>query len=77
MTVVRVLGTEVAVWAIKERGKPESRAGISHRVRKAAEQGRQAMDFIKKRSNGTCDLDVVIVGCGPAGLSAGLAVVWQ
>ncbi len=38
VTVVRVLGTEVAVWAIKERGKPESRAGISHRVRKAAEQ---------------------------------------
>lgn len=44
-------------------------------IRKAAEQGRQAMDFIKKRSNGTCDLDVVIVGCGPAGLSAGLAAM--
>ena len=44
-------------------------------IRKAAEQGRQAMDFIKKRSNGQCDLDVVIVGCGPAGLSAGLAAM--
>jgi thioredoxin reductase (NADPH) len=44
-------------------------------IRKAAEQGRQAMDFIKKRSNGKCDLDVVIVGCGPAGLSAGLAAM--
>lgn len=44
-------------------------------IRKAAEQGRQAMDFIKKRSNGQCDFDVVIVGCGPAGLSAGLAAM--
>jgi thioredoxin reductase (NADPH) len=44
-------------------------------IRKAAEQGRQAMDFIKKRSNGKSDLDVVIVGCGPAGLSAGLAAL--
>ncbi|MDZ4295660.1 MAG: NAD(P)-binding domain-containing protein [Hydrogenophaga sp.] len=44
-------------------------------IRKAAEQGRQAMDFIKKRSNGKGDLDVVIVGCGPAGLSAGLAAM--
>lgn len=44
-------------------------------IRKAAEQGRQAMDFIKKRSDGKGDLDVVIVGCGPAGLSAGLAAM--
>ncbi len=38
VTVVRVLGTEVAVWAVRERGTPASRAGISRRVRKAAEQ---------------------------------------
>ncbi len=38
ITVVRVLGTEVAVWAVRERGKPSSRAGISRRVRVAAEQ---------------------------------------
>lgn len=44
-------------------------------IRKAAEQGRQAMDFIKKRSTGKHELDVVIVGCGPAGLSAGLAAM--
>lgn len=44
-------------------------------IRKAAEQGRQAMDFIKKRSDGKGDLDVMIVGCGPAGLSAGLAAM--
>ena len=44
-------------------------------IRKAAEQGRQAMDFIKKRSNGKSELDVMIVGCGPAGLSAGLAAM--
>ncbi len=44
-------------------------------IRKAAEQGRQAMDFVKKRCNGKGDLDVVIVGCGPAGLSAGLAAM--
>ena len=41
-------------------------------VRKAAEQGRQAMESIHKRSTGKGDLDVLIVGCGPAGLSAGL-----
>ncbi len=44
-------------------------------IRKAAEQGRQAMDAIKKRTGGTPDFDVVIVGCGPAGLSAGLSAI--
>ncbi len=38
ITVVRVLGTEVAIWAVLERGKPTSRAGISLRIRKAAEK---------------------------------------
>jgi thioredoxin reductase (NADPH) len=44
-------------------------------IRKAAEQGRQAMDSVKKRSAGKGDFDVVIVGCGPAGLSAGLSAI--
>jgi thioredoxin reductase/Pyruvate/2-oxoacid:ferredoxin oxidoreductase delta subunit len=48
-------------------------------IRKACEQGRQAIETIRKRSSGKSggsgDLDVVIVGCGPAGLSAGLAAI--
>ena len=44
-------------------------------IRKAAEQGRQAMDVISKRTGGTFDYDVVIVGCGPAGFSAGLSAI--
>lgn len=48
-------------------------------VRKAAEQGRQAMDAIHRRLGSGATpagvLDVLIVGCGPAGLSAGLAAL--
>jgi thioredoxin reductase (NADPH) len=45
-------------------------------IRKAAEQGRQAMNSIKARTaSGQADLDVVIVGGGPAGISAGLAAI--
>jgi thioredoxin reductase (NADPH) len=44
-------------------------------IRKAAEQGRQAMEAIRHRADGSEDLDVLIVGCGPAGLSAGLAAI--
>lgn len=45
-------------------------------IRKAAEQGRQAVDSIRKRSNGgQHDYDLVIVGCGPAGFSAGLSAI--
>jgi thioredoxin reductase (NADPH) len=44
-------------------------------IRKAAEQGRQAIEVIRKRSRGSHEFDVVIVGCGPAGLSAGLSAI--
>lgn len=44
-------------------------------IRKAAEQGRQAMEFVRKRKSGAADFDVLIVGCGPAGLSAGLSSI--
>ncbi len=38
LTVLRVLGTAVVLWAFKERGTPDSRAGISRRLRVAAEK---------------------------------------
>ncbi len=44
-------------------------------IRKATEQGRQAIEAIRKRKRGNADYDVVIVGCGPAGLAAGLAAM--
>lgn len=46
-------------------------------IRKTAEQGRQAMAAIQKRSSGghKAPLDVVIVGAGPAGISAGLSAI--
>ena len=46
-------------------------------VRKAAEQGRQAMNAIKDtlKGEGDTDFDVVIVGAGPAGIAAGLAAI--
>jgi thioredoxin reductase len=45
-------------------------------IRKAAEQGRQAMDSIKSRkTTGSADYDVIIVGSGPAGISAGLSAI--
>jgi thioredoxin reductase/NAD-dependent dihydropyrimidine dehydrogenase PreA subunit len=45
-------------------------------IRKAAEQGRQAVDSIRARKGvGRADLDLVIVGAGPAGISAGLSAI--
>ncbi|HJV68102.1 MAG TPA: NAD(P)-binding domain-containing protein [Ideonella sp.] len=49
-------------------------------IRKAAEQGRQAMEAIAVRGQAKApgddsELDVVIVGAGPAGLSAGLSAI--
>ena len=44
-------------------------------IRKAAEQGRQAMEALRKRADGSFDYDVFIAGCGPAGLSAGLSAI--
>jgi thioredoxin reductase (NADPH) len=42
-------------------------------IRKAAEQGRQAVETIARRERGPEPLDLVIVGAGPAGLAASLA----
>ncbi|MDP2007084.1 MAG: NAD(P)-binding domain-containing protein [Rubrivivax sp.] len=47
-------------------------------IRKAAEQGRQAVESIRRRPGtgaGAAELDVMIVGAGPAGISAGLNAV--
>jgi thioredoxin reductase/ferredoxin len=44
-------------------------------IRKAAEQGKQAIESIRKRRAKGEELDVVIVGAGPAGLSATLAAM--
>lgn len=45
-------------------------------IRKAAEQGRQAIENLRARKGGgDFEHDVVIVGCGPAGLSAGLSAM--
>jgi thioredoxin reductase/ferredoxin len=46
-------------------------------IRKASEQGLQAMRSIAKRPKSSAPLDVVIVGAGPAGLAAGLAAIEQ
>ena len=42
-------------------------------IRKAAEQGKQAIDSILEKKNQGNAYDVVIIGAGPAGLSASLA----
>lgn len=45
-------------------------------VRKACMQGREAIQSIRKRGNAShAEYDVFIVGCGPAGLSAGLSSI--
>jgi thioredoxin reductase (NADPH) len=44
-------------------------------IRKSAEQGRQAMETIRKLERGDNELHVVIVGAGPAGIAAGLGAL--
>ena len=44
-------------------------------IRKAAEQGTQAIESIAKRRGGNFPLDVVIVGAGPAGIAASLGAL--
>ena len=44
-------------------------------IRKAVEQGRQAIESIRKRKGGNTALDVVIVGAGPAGIAASLGAL--
>jgi thioredoxin reductase (NADPH) len=46
-------------------------------IRKASEQGLQAMQSIARRPKTSAPLDVVIVGAGPAGLAGGLAAIGQ
>jgi thioredoxin reductase/NAD-dependent dihydropyrimidine dehydrogenase PreA subunit len=44
-------------------------------IRKASEQGRQAMNAIARRPKSSAPLDVVIIGAGPAGIASGLAAI--
>lgn len=44
-------------------------------IRKAVEQGRQAITTIKGMAGGGADFDAVIVGAGPAGIAAGLGAI--
>ncbi|MGA8005179.1 MAG: NAD(P)-binding domain-containing protein [Burkholderiales bacterium] len=42
-------------------------------IRKATEQGTRSIEYIAKRPRGVAEYDLVIVGAGPAGISASLA----
>ncbi len=44
-------------------------------IRKAVEQGRQAIETISKRKRNGSSLDVVIIGAGPAGIAASLGAL--
>lgn len=44
-------------------------------IRKATEQGRQAVESMRGRKDADADYDVVIIGAGPAGIAGGLAAI--
>jgi len=44
-------------------------------IRKAVEQGRQAIESVRKRKGSNQSLDVVVIGAGPAGLAASLGAL--
>jgi thioredoxin reductase/Pyruvate/2-oxoacid:ferredoxin oxidoreductase delta subunit len=44
-------------------------------IRKATEQGRQAVESMRGRKLAEADYDVVIIGAGPAGIAGGLAAI--
>ena len=44
-------------------------------IRKASQQGRQAIGAIARLTKSSAPLDVVIIGAGPAGIAAGLAAI--
>jgi thioredoxin reductase/Pyruvate/2-oxoacid:ferredoxin oxidoreductase delta subunit len=44
-------------------------------IRKAVEQGRQAIESIRKKKTGNAPLDVVVIGAGPAGIAASLGAL--
>jgi thioredoxin reductase len=44
-------------------------------IRNAVSQGAQAVEAISERRRGDCDLDLVIIGAGPAGIAASLTAM--
>jgi len=46
-------------------------------IRNAIEQGKQAMEHLGRSLNGRADLDVLIIGAGPAGIAASLSAKAQ
>ena len=44
-------------------------------IRKAAEQGRQALESARASMTGSAEYDIIIIGAGPAGFAAGLTAL--